>query len=932
MKISRVSIQCCQVLGGMASVLLLSCSSTEAPLAVPDAPSRSLGSIAISAQGRLVRMGDGSAFSTADEKPIGTVRFAHDFWMDTTEVTQGEFSRLLGRNPAPSASQGALLPAVNVSWYDAILFCNARSKRDGLDSVYEYGSVTTDSAGSAWSITGLASHFDRTGWRLPTEAEWELSARAGTITSWPWGELSDSSKAGENAWYQGNASGHAHEVATRSANAWGLHDLTGNVMEWVHDWKGPHPSDTVSEYAGPEAPADIPEVPLKGGAFGYGLSSLRPSNRMATYAAYRSSRAEYVGFRCVRGGFRAVYGSASGQILSVPSVQLLATDLPRRLGATTARLVFLNRAQGKGMLSWVDFGEASPMVRSLPDKDPVFHPAISPDGQWVAWSTVLEGSTQTGHVKVRRLSKGDTTVLDLGEGAIPRWWTSGSDTFLVRTSSAMDNTGSAWKSGATTAQAWSGGKLTGSVMNWSSGSYHDGRTGNLLYTGYRRLRQKNIVSGTDRILFTYPSNGKSIGDTSQVCNVSASPDTSGRAMFLDFGYTSSSKVVGRSYGIHEIAFVSDSTGAVTRTYPAPDGERQWEHLEWSNHSRWAVSAAIDGTGAQKNLYALDLTSGSAVKIASGEDLWQPGLWVGAASSAPSNLSLDSLGEYFKPAGGPELEAIGERLLRFWLLKDSAEVVVVGSSQVETFSPANFPNNKVVTMGWSGSVHSDYDKLIRRYIIPNVPNLKIVVMTLMPGWFFPHDGGWPSPRWESTLAKTSGLQYDEKNMYWSAGLPQGFVTAVEEKIQSRGMLVVPPAYDFAGSGWGGDNPAVNAPSSEDTSQVSYQGAIALMEQLIHDLSSRQVHLILIHVPENPSYAKMAWAGRWGPSWPTFHRIMDRAKGWEQSNPYVHLYDANMDGTHDYVDADAINENHLSYSGLVKLGRRLDLLMTKIRQGN
>jgi len=925
--VSLNSIHRIEIFAMLALPLLLSsCSSTDQPLSVADPSARSLGAISIAAQGKLLRLGDASSFALPDEKVAGTVRFGHDYWMDSVEVTQAEFQSLLGRNP--SAIQGTKLPAVNVSWFDAVLFCNARSKRDGLDSVYEYTSLSADSSGSVWAISGLASRFDRSGWRLPTEAEWELAARAGSATSWPWGELVDSSKAGENAWFLANAAGHSHEVAMRARNGWGFHDLTGNVMEWVHDWKGPYPSDSVTDYAGPEAPLDIPEVPLKGGAFSYGLSQLRPSSRAATYAAYRSSRAEYVGFRCVRGGFQASYGSASGQVLSVPPVTLQASDLPRQLGSISARLVFLNRVKGKGILSWVDYGEATPLVRSLLDKDPVFHPVISPDGQWVAWSTVLEGSTQTGHVKVRRLAKNDTLVHDLGEGAIPRWWVNGADTFLVRASSARDNTGSAWGTGATTAQRWSNGNLTGSVQTWSAGSWHDGRSGNVLYAGYRRLKQKNLASGLERTLFSAPANGKAAGDTSQVCNVSSAPDSSGRSMFLDFGYSSTSSVVGRPYGIHEIAFVADSTGAVTRTYPAPAGEQQWEHLEWSNSPRWAVSAAIDGAGGQKNLYALDLTTGSSLKIASGEDLWQPGLWVGAAFNAPSSLSVDSLCEYFKPAGGPELSVIGENLMRFWLLRDSAEVVVLGSSQVAGFSPANIPSHKMLSLAWSASVHSDYDKLIRNYVIPGVPNLKFVIVTLMPGWFFPH-GDWPSPRWEATLSKTPGLQYDENNQYWRGVLPSGFSDIVNAKVKARGVEVVSPISDDTGNGWGGDKPDVYAAISEDTNQVLYQETMTLMEQLIKDLSSRRIHLILLHTPENPSFSTMPSAGVWGPSWASFHRIVDRVRGWEKSNTYVHLYDANLDGMHDYSNADAINANHLSPSGVKKLGLRLDSIITDIK---
>jgi hypothetical protein len=706
-------------------------------------------------------------------------------------------------------------------------------------------------------------------------------------------------------------------------------------MEWVHDWKGPHPSDTVSEYAGPEAPADIPEVPLKGGAFSYGLSSLRPSSRMATYAAYRSSRAEYVGFRCVRGAFHAVYGNASGQILSVPPVSLQASNLPTLLGATSAKLVFLNRVQGKGMLSWVDFGEASPMVRSLPDNDPVFHPVISPDGQWVAWSTVLEGSPQTGRIKTRRLAMSDTNVLDLGEGAIPRWWTSGSDTFLVRSSSAMDNTGNTWKDGATTAQAWSGGKLTGSVMNWSSGSYHDGRTGNLLYTGYRRLRQKDIVSGTERILFTYPSNGKSVGDTSQVCNVSASPDASGRAMFLDFGYPSSSTVVGRSYGIHEIAFVSDSTGTVKRTYPAPSGERQWEHLEWSNHSRWAVSAAIDGTGAQKNLYALDLSTGSTVKIASGEDLWQPGLWVGGARYVPSSdlkIDPDSAGAYLQMIDHSTPSILGDEIFRefskkngtYWGQRDSVEFAMVGSSRVGCgIICSEFHAGRTFNWGMTASHLYGDIQIIRNYILPHSGKLKVVGLSFMPGWFLEEDG---IDIWRQE-SNSVGYLYDQHHGFWADSVVTGFDKLIadgypmgaEQMAQNTGDWFIPSA------GWGAFPPVLYLNDALEVAAPAKAMNMSLLRDLARDLKARGILLVLINFPQSPRYKETAYAETYGVMWANYRKLIDtiQALGSEFGN--FHFYDAYRDGNHDYDSLDFLNESHLSERGARKLSHRLDSLI-------
>jgi len=904
-------------------LFLVSCSSTDHSLSVGDASGRSLGAISIAAQGKLLRLGDASSFVLPDEKVAGSVRFGHDYWMDSVEVTQAEFQSLLGRNP--SGLQGAKLPAVNVSWYDAVLFCNARSKRDGLDSVYEYASVAPDSSGSVWSISGLASHFDRSGWRLPTEAEWELAARAGSATSWPWGELVDSSKAGENAWYQGNAAGHSHEVATRARNGWGFHDLTGNVMEWVHDWKGPYPSDSVTDYAGPEAPLDVPEIPLKGGAFNYGLSQLRPSSRAATYAAYRSSRADYVGFRCVRGGFQASYGSASGQVLSVPPVTLLASDLPRQLGSISARLVFLNRVKGKGILSWVDYGEATPLVRSLLDKDPVFHPVISPDGQWVAWSTVLEGSTQTGHVKVRRLAKNDTLVHDLGEGAIPRWWVNGSDTFLVRVSSAMDNTGSAWGTGATTAQRWSNGNLTGSVQTWSAGSWHDGRSGNVLYAGYRRLKQKSLASGLERTLFSAPANGKAAGDTSQVCNVSSAPDSSGRSMFLDFGYSSTSSVVGRPYGIHEIAFVADSTGAVTRTYPAPAGEQQWEHLEWSNSPRWAVSAAIDGSGGQKNLYALDLTTGSSLKIASGEDLWQPGLWVGgmAKTNSVGGIDLDSAGAWNTPSLGYAQEESAIKLRGFFGLRDRIRIAAVGSSRIKAGIVAeDFQAGMGFNLGFSASETMADRIVIENYLLPHARNVKAIALSLMPGWMFSHRG---DLEW-SGLTASLGYRYDLAHGFWKDTLPPAYLERVASRVwpMSEGFDSL-GTMELSGNGWGAVPPVCAPPASEDFEGENFQANWKDLMVIVSLCQIRGIHLVLVNFPQSPAYAATACMGKYGPSWEAWKELRRRILAVQASNPYFHFYDANADGMHDYPDSAAWNEDHLSTSGAHILSRRLDTIL-------
>lgn len=878
--------------------------------------------------GVIFRLGSDDASASPEERP-GWTRFEHDVWMDATEMTQAEYVDLSGGNPSPI--KGDSLPVTNVSWYDAALAANARSKRDGLDTVYEYGSVEPDGSGNAQSLGALSIHLDRDGWRLPTEAEWEAAARAGTSTPWFWGALSDSDKAGSYAWFQGNSGARIRKVAGKSPNAWGLYDMAGNAMEWVNDWKGAFPADTVEEFAGQESPSDIPEVPLKGGAYNYGLSQLRSSNRTATYATYRSSRAEYVGFRLARGGFAARYTSSSGEVVYTPPVTLVRTDVSSLLGAWEARLVFVNRANGKGTLTWIDYGEARPVARSLPDSNPVFHPVISPDGQWVAWSTALEGSIGPSKIKARRLAKNDTVVLDLGEGAIPRWWTSGADTFLIR-SEALDNTSPIWGGTKTLAQRWWNGGLTGAVETWApSGSYHDGRSGSYLYTGYRRLRQYDMRSGTSRVLFTGSQNGKTSGDTSQVCNASVSPDGSGRALFLDFGYSGTSSVVGRSYGIHEIAFVSDSAGKVIGQISTPMGEAQWEHMEWSNASRWAVSGAIDGTGAYRNLYLVNVDSGSSTKIVSGEQLWQPALWVGRCAPAviAGDADPDSSGAWNTPEASVAQSEFWLKTQKFWPLRSRIEIAAVGSSRLKDgIAPEEFHTGLAYNWGFDNAEGVANFTIIQNYLLPHAPKLKVVIASLMPEWFFGFHG---EISW-NTITQSIGYRYDLNHSFWRAGFPAGYLERVaartasySSRFDSLGGMKLPSG------GWSETVPEYTFVSAEDFESQNFQANWTDLTELIDSCSSHKVHLILVNFPQAPEYTKTPSMGRWGPTWESWRELRRRIQSLEAVNPRFHFYDANADGQHDYTDAMAMNQDHLAFLGSQLLTRRLDTLIAGILGG-
>lgn len=154
------------------------------------------------------------------------------------EVTQDLYTTIMGENP--SKFYGSNLPVENVSWYDAIYFCNKLSERCGLEPVYQ---VDGNTAVSKWNYAPHQRHAimgkieqdtSKNGYRLPTKEEWELAARGGLEGGWDC-EYSGSDDINEVAWNSNNSSDKTHKVGKRKPNAAGLYDMNGNVSEWVWD-------------------------------------------------------------------------------------------------------------------------------------------------------------------------------------------------------------------------------------------------------------------------------------------------------------------------------------------------------------------------------------------------------------------------------------------------------------------------------------------------------------------------------------------------------------------------------------------------------------------------------------------------------------------------------------------------------------------------
>jgi len=204
------------------------------------------------------------------------------FLMSRTTVPRAEYRELLGLEDAPGPG-GDRHPVTAVSWFDAVGFCNRLSDRAGLEPCYEF-----DGQEVRWVR-------DTGGYRLPTEAEWEYAARAGTTTRWSFGD--DESKLGKYAWYGGNSGREAHEVAKLEPNPWGLYDIHGNVWEWCWDIFGPYDEDASTDPRGVEASSPDAVRVVRGGGFNDEPRFLRSAYRFS----YRpGDRIVYLGFRCVR--------------------------------------------------------------------------------------------------------------------------------------------------------------------------------------------------------------------------------------------------------------------------------------------------------------------------------------------------------------------------------------------------------------------------------------------------------------------------------------------------------------------------------------------------------------------------------------------------------------------------------------------------------
>ena len=238
---------------------------------------------------------NGMSFDMVLAPPLGTdgrISLAKNVEMCTTECTQGLFEGVMGFNYAKfkGKDDSAQRPIERVTWFDCIVFCNKLSDVFGYAPYYDIIAIEKENRNYAKDdypksiMSAEVNIIGGSGFRLPTETEWLIFARAGTENEWS--GTNNEKELGDYAWYEENSGSETHPVATKKPNEWGMYDMSGNVEEWVWDkWDIRDTRTSASR------------VSRGGSWYNFYASELASADRSFNSPSYRNV---YIGFRFAR--------------------------------------------------------------------------------------------------------------------------------------------------------------------------------------------------------------------------------------------------------------------------------------------------------------------------------------------------------------------------------------------------------------------------------------------------------------------------------------------------------------------------------------------------------------------------------------------------------------------------------------------------------
>lgn len=850
-----------------------------------------------------VSLGTGEKNAKASEMPQMRVKFDYDFFMDTHETTCGDFKRLM---PLQMECEDDSLPVSNVTFFDAVLYANARSRAEKMDTAYKYEKAFFDSKGHCQNLEGYVFMPEVEAYRLPTEAEWMLVAS----NNWDM----------KNSWTADNSDFILHKVCSKSSSKTGVCDIAGNVMEWVNDWMGSLKDTVVFNYVGPPDGGSSGERIVKGGSFRNLSSSIKKYSRGDVYVVTSGTKTDYVGFRLALGSIPDPTWMDNRGLVKENNIRVLASTqtVRSKLKNYKAKLFFRNDLSGN--LAYMDYSDAQHEIVEFKDSLDVYHPDVSPDGKWVAFCTGIEGVPGKSSLYVRSVENMSSKAakLDVESAAIPRWRVSADgDTVVVYVSYAGDNSDTESFMAASTWQvAFSNGKF-GTPEKLFDGAYHGGISDDsrLAVSGSKLFRAR-VESGvvSDSVVDTVLYNGE------QVCNVSLFRDGTKRTSFLDFASATGHKFSGdNSYGVHGRIFIADSTGKLVQSVAAPKGFA-FDHSEWVDENL-IVATLTNNLGSHSKIVLIDLADSSVTNLLEGDEMWHPCLWTirNAFKSANVLPYSDSAGAYFREHGQEYMFELRDKMERFWKTKDSVTVAVMGSSRVMFgIHDKFFPDQVVLNMAFAGADLFDANFIIHNYVFNHAKNLKYFIMELAPDMFYRT----AAYHWNPIYEENPGYAYDEKHGFWKDGVPDGFLEAVEAcpRIEDKSKFAYDRNYQLPSTSWGKRTEFLVDSMTFKNNREPLIDCYAIYKSLVDVATAKGVKVVSVILPRHPGYSKTGMFGAGGPDRSTAKEIIDSV-----SRMNVILFDENKWGNHDYTDEMAHDYDHLSYLGAEQLSRRLDSLL-------
>ncbi len=911
---------------------LTACSESDGVSSNSSRPEISFGSLSglvrVSASNNVVALGSNDVSARASERPQMNVSMNYDFSIGEHEVTCHEFNDLMNPSTGLKLDCDKDVPATDITYYDAVLFANERSKAEKFDTAYAYSKASFDKDKHCTNLDGFAFRPDVDAYRLPTESEWVLVAKnyAKMAESW----------TAENSDYK------LHKVCSKKNSDNRFCDLFGNAMEWVNDWPANFRDTTLTNFVGAPDGGSLGERVVKGGSYRNSAESITLYSRGDVYTVTSSTRAEYVGFRLAFGAIPgATWMGADGKAAMSRIVPLANSALMRsKAGTYKVKLAFRNDVTGN--IAFIDYSSGILSVTEISDKIDAYHPEISPDGKKVAFCTGYEGVSEKSELYVRDLNaKGSNLVkLDVKGAAIPRWRVlDNGDTVIVYVSNPGDNKDDAtFKSTSTWQVKFANGKF-GQPEKLFDGAYHGGisEDDKLAVTGARLLRARIAKPGSTIM--------KSAIDTvwfgeEQACNASLANDGSKRTLFLDFGANEKSgknkmgrEFVGKDYGTHERLLIADSTGKLVQSVASPKGY-SFDHSEWtSGGENLAVATLTNVNGAHTKIVLVNLSDSSVVELAEGEELWHPSLWIQKTSAINGNgkLDPDSACVYMTETSDIATRLMKVKMDYFWKYKDTTEIVIIGSSRSFSGMDVEYIESVfAVNMSYAAQDMASTHFFIKNYFLPLMPKLKVIVLTLdYDRWYVKDEN------FKVWFADIPGYEYDKNHGYWQDGLIGDMKKASQEALSPtegeydlygyhRGLYKSPTV------GWGEDPPEVaNDPQWFDLDNSGFDFNLQELIDILELALNYDVSVVGVVYPQSPYFATSYSWGRYGPTHAAV-KIMEKAVT-ELTEKYPHftVLDENHYGHHDFAYEDFANEDHLGLPGAIIMAHRLDSLLKTLK---